>query len=44
MNKFIMGLIVLITLSASAQEQCGFDQVYNEQGYVVKPFWIYSTN
>lgn len=24
-----------------AQDQCGFDQVYNEQGYVVKPFGIF---
>ena len=38
--KVVLGLVVFLGsyFNLVAQEQCGFDQVYNEQGYFVKPF------
>jgi len=40
--KVMLGLVAFLSFyfNLVAQDQCGFDQVYNEQGYVVKPFGL----
>ena len=38
MKTLVTALLGLFLITGSYTAQCGFDQVYNEQGYVVKPF------